>query len=190
MQPSSQPNVEQALGSGQAHIDPTPRWYAVQCQPHREQGAAAHLRNQDYAVFLPWREKTLRHARRIETVLRPFFPGYLFIHLDLSCEPWRPVNGTFGVVRLVMQGDRPRAAPHGVIEALKACCNEEEILDWQPPLTVGQTVRVTMGPFAELVGELDRLDGPGRVRVLLDLMGGKVPAWLPRASVAPASSLV
>jgi transcription elongation factor/antiterminator RfaH len=166
------------------------RWYAVQCQPHRERGAAVHLANQDYDVFLPWRQKTRRHARRIEKVLRPFFPGYLFVRLDLARDRWRPVNGTFGVTRIVMQGERPAAAPRGMIETLMDCCNDDGVLAWEPALEPGQSVRVSEGPFADLIGELKDLDDSGRVCVLLNIMGGKVPTWLSRASVIPAASLL
>ena len=34
------------------------------------------------------------------------------------------------------------------------------------------------GPFAQLVGTLDRLDANGRVRVLLETMGGSVPVTI------------
>ncbi len=166
------------------------RWYAVQCQPHRERAAALHLANQGYAVFLPWRQKTRRHARRVETVLRPFFPGYLFVRFDPACARWRPVNGTFGVVRIVMQGDRPAPAPRGLIETLMDCCSENGVLAWQPDLAPGERVRVSDGPFADFVGELEELDDTGRVCVLLDIMGGRIPTWLDRASVIPAASLV
>lgn len=181
----ARPSAERVLAAGSAE-----RWYAVHCQPNRERAAAAHLRNQNYDVFLPWQRKVRRHARKIESVLRPFFPGYLFLRLDLSQDRWRPINGTFGVVRLVMQGDRPAPAPLGVVEGLKDCCDESGILEWLPALTPGQTVRITDGPFAEFVGELERLDSAGRVRVLLNLMGGEVPAWVPRSSVVPTLSLV
>lgn len=170
-------------------LDGAYRWYAVHCQPHREHAAAAHLRNQDYHVFLPWQRKTRRHARRVERVLRPFFPSYLFLRLDPARDRWRAVNSTFGVVRMVMQGDKPAPAPVGVIETLRDCCDADDILEWQPALELGQAVRVTAGPFADLVGELQRLDGAKRVCVLLDLMGGTVPAWLPRSDVVPAASL-
>ena len=40
----------------------------------------------------------------------------------------------------------------------------------------GQAVRVTAGPLAEAVGELVRLDKSGRVRVLPEIMGGRVLA--------------
>ncbi len=166
------------------------RWYAVQCQPHREQIAASHLTDQAFKVFLPCRERARRHARRIETVRRPFFPGYLFVSLDLAVARWRSINGTCGVVRLVAHGDHPSAAPSGVIEALMEACNEDGVLSWRPDLKPGQKVRILIGPFVDLIGELDRMTDAGRVAVLLDLLGGRTPVLLPREYIAPASSCV
>jgi len=186
--------LDPCLGSMKehAHSDVTPpedaRWFAVQCQPHRERFAASHLANQDIEVFLPCREKKRRHARKIDSVRTPFFPGYLFIRLDLGRDRWRHVNGTFGVSRLVMQGDRPAAAPRGVVEALIATCGEDGVISWQPNLIVGHQVRILMGPFADLVGELEQLTDAGRVRVLLSIMGGHTPVFLPRANVVPVES--
>ena len=50
----------------------------------------------------------------------------------------------------------------------------------------GQVVRVVAGPFASAVGCLERLNATGRVRVLLDIMGGKVPTLLDRSSLQAA----
>ena len=44
------------------------RWYVVHSLPHRETQAQLQLENQRYRVFLPKREKTLRHARRLRTI--------------------------------------------------------------------------------------------------------------------------
>jgi len=166
------------------------RWYAVQCQPHRERIAVSHLANQDFEVFLPWRRKTRRHARKLETISVPFFPGYLFVRLDPTRNRWRSVNGTFGVVRLVCLGDKPSPAPVGVVEALKACCNDDGSLAWLADLVPGQKVRVIAGPFAELIGELESMSDSGRVRVLLEIMGGRTPVFLPHGSIAPAASVL
>ena len=46
-------------------------------------------------------------------------------------------------------------------------------------------IRVTAGPFADLVGTLQSLDDGGRVRVLLDILGGKIPVTLQRDLVMP-----
>lgn len=166
------------------------RWYAVQCLAHREATALAHLQNQNFETFLPRRRKTRRHARKFDIVLAPFFPGYLFVKLDLGRDRWRSINGTRGVAHLVMRGEGPAPAPVGIIETLREACDDAGIL--QLPdidnLEAGQTVRILSGAFADLVGELDRLDESGRVRVLLDIMGGKVPILLPREDVARANS--
>ena len=66
------------------------RWFVVHTLPHRESGAKGHLENQGYRTFLPRRWKTRRHARKLETVLAPLFPRYLFIALDLNRDRWRP----------------------------------------------------------------------------------------------------
>ena len=53
-------------------------------------------------------------------------------------------------------------------------------------LGLGDRVRVLSGPFADLVGELTRIDGAGRVTVLLQLLGGEVPVSIARAALLPA----
>ena len=157
-------------GQSRASTDGKARWYAVQTRPHREFGAAGQLEMQGYCVFLPHRAKTVRHARRLMTVDAPFFPRYLFVRLDLSRDRWRPINGTFGVAQIVMGRDQPLPAPVGIVEALQARFSLEAANGGED-LRPGDRVQVTLGPFANLIGELERLDGAARVRVLLEVMG-------------------
>ena len=164
---------------------PERRWYAVKCSSHRESVASSHLQNQNFPVFLPLRQVTRRHARKFELVLRPFFPGYLFVSLDLKRDRWRSINGTYGVAHLVMQGDWPAPAPVGIVESLHEKCNERGVLRQFADIEPGQSVRIIEGAFADFIGELDRLDADDRVRVLLELMGGQTPIFLPRHSVVP-----
>jgi transcription antitermination factor NusG len=165
-----------------------PRWFAVQCQAHREHFAAFQLRQQGFAVFLPLRPKTWRHARRIETRHVPFFPGYLFMLLDLDRDRWRSVNGTFGVRRLVTAGGeaRPVALPAGLVETLRGEADDRGCLRRAGLLRAGQAVRILAGPFGDRMGELIGLDEAGRVRVLIELLGGQIPAILSRGEVMAA----
>lgn len=112
------------------------------------------------------------------------------MELDLTRQPWRSINGTFGVVRLVMQGDRPAPAPRGFVEALRDACDGTNIIKWRGECVPGQFVRVLSGPLAGLLGELDRMLDGDRVRVLLEIMGGRYPASLSRTDVAPADSML
>ena len=168
-------------------LRPTSRWYAVHCLSRREIVASVNLEKQRFDAFLPYLQKTRRHARKIDTVLTPLFPGYLFVRLDLSMDRWRSVNGTFGVARLVMQGDAPAPVPVGVIEALKMACDEKGMLQREDALQPGQSVHILTGPFMDFIGEVERLDNAGRVRILLNIMGGKVPIHLSREYVTPAA---
>jgi len=159
------------------------RWYAVQCLSNREFIAKAQLENQGFEVFLPCIEKTARHARKFTLVRKSLFPGYLFVRLDLECERWRSINGTLGVARLVARGDGPSAAPSGIIEAIAQACDASGVMHMAAELSDGDRVRVTQGPFADLIGTLERLDGAARVRVLLDLMGTQASVVLARHQV-------
>jgi transcriptional antiterminator RfaH len=162
------------------------RWYAVHTQPNRELRAKSQLENQGYEVFLPRCLKTVRHARKLTNVAAPFFPRYLFVRLDLVQHRWRSVNGTFGVISLVMQGEKPHPVPRGVVEAMIAFVDTSGFLCFKESLVVGTQVRLAAGPFAEQLGILDRLDDSGRVRVLLDIMGAAIPVYVERKFVVTA----
>lgn len=163
------------------------RWFAVNTLPRREIGAKNQLEHQGFRSFAPNILRTVRHARKLRTVRAPVFPGYIFVVLDLDRDPWRSVNGTFGVARLVMGGDRPQPVPRGVVEGLVLLTDETSLINRSNDLAVGQEVRVIAGPFANILGRLDRVDDKGRVRVLLDIMGGKVPTLLDRAVLEPVA---
>jgi transcriptional antiterminator RfaH len=158
----------------------------VRSQPRRELVAWQQLENQGYRVFLPRFNKSRRHARKFETVQVPLFPRYLFVILDMSRDRWRSVNGTYGVERLLMRGSQPEAVPRGLVEELLEIERQDGAASFISSLRKGQTVKLTTGPFAQLVGQLEHLDDQGRVRILLEIMGGTVPVVLSKGSVMPA----
>jgi transcription elongation factor/antiterminator RfaH len=177
------PSWESSAGTG---FLGSARWYAVQTLPRREVGAATQLEAQCYRVFLPRHLKTVRHARRFKTVYAPFFPRYLFVRLDLSCDRWRSINGTFGVAGLIMEGEKPLAVPPGVVESLRAKLGSNS--EANGDLKIGQQVEVMVGPFANLVGSLESFDGRTRVRILLQILGSSARASIAREAVVSISA--
>jgi transcription elongation factor/antiterminator RfaH len=163
------------------------RWYVVHTLPLCEARAEAQLENQKFRTFLPKRHKTVRHARKLSTVEAPFFPRYLFVILDPTRDHWRSVNGTFGVSSLVMRGDEPHPVPHGIVEALIASTDERGILQLGQQLKVGEPIRLAVGPFAEQLAILDRMDDSGRIRVLLGILGRQVPVSTHSKNALPAA---
>jgi transcription elongation factor/antiterminator RfaH len=162
-------------------------WYVVHTQPRAEGRAVYHLEMQGYPVFCPRYRRTVRHARKRRSVLAPLFPNYLFLRLDISRDQWRSVNGTRGVVHLLMRDGRPQPVPTGIIEGLQSRTRADGTMDWTPTFKVGAAVRIADGPFAEFLGTLDYFDAAGRVRVLLDILGRSVSVALRGEAVLPAT---
>jgi transcription antitermination factor NusG len=151
------------------------RWYVVMTQPNKEHFAAENLAAQGFRSFVPRQSVTYKHARRVSTRLAPVFPQYLFVILDPDAHRWRAVNGTFGVRRLINDGDRPAPVRAGVVETLAASCDASGVLIFRTSsLKAGDRIKHVSGLFAGLLGTLQGLDASGRVRLLLEIMSGRV----------------
>lgn len=153
-----------------------PAWYAVQTHARSEFKAHDHLRRQNYQIYLPRHAKSIRHARRTQQVLRPLFPRYLFVLLDLATQGWGSIRSTIGVTDIVCFGGRPASLPPGLIEGLKSQEDESGNVRCTPfrRLKSGDPVVILEGPFSCLVGVCERMTDDERVAILLDLLGRKV----------------
>lgn len=152
------------------------RWYVVRTHPHAEARAAAHLGQQGFQTYLPRYLKTRHHARRVEFVRAAIFPRYLFVLVDMASQRWRAISSTFGVVRLVCNGNQPAQVSETVISALRARENEDGLirLPAKPRFVPGDPVRFLDGAFADCLGLFEGMRDSERVSVLLDLLGRKV----------------
>lgn len=76
-----------------------------------------------------------------------------------------------------------------MVEALVAACDARNVLrfDGNGRLRIGDRVRILAGPFADKFGVLERLGDQGRVRLLLEIMGGRVPVEVSSEILIPAA---
>ena len=177
------------LNAALSELAESERWYVARTLPQRELHAARQLNNQGFRTFVPRYWKNRRHARRVETISAALFPRYIFVVVDRTRDRWRSINGTLGVDRLLMYGGEPQAVPVGVVENLIAVADGQGNVRFDFRLKEGDAIKVTAGPFADLVGQLEQLDDNGRVRVLLEILGGRVRDVLSRDLLAPAQDV-
>ena len=165
---------------------PGSRWYVVQTHPHAEATASRHLQRQGFETYLPRYRKRRRHARRLETVVAPLFPRYLFVAVDMSTQRWLSIRSTIGVTRLVSNGDRPAVVPTSIFEALKRRedANGFIQLDRYPLFSPGDKVCVLAGSFQDCLGLYEGMSSGERVAILLELLGRKVRVTLNSELVA------
>ncbi|TCJ39564.1 transcription termination/antitermination protein NusG [Parafrankia sp. BMG5.11] len=165
------------------------RWFAVQTRAQCEDIALRHLANQRFVTFCPRARVRRKIGRHTVDRLDPFFRGYLFTRLDLDRDPWRSINGTVGVSRLVSFGSqaRPAPLPAGLVEQLAQLCDTGGELSFDDGLTAGDAVRVMTGPFADLCGVLEAAGPQERVTVLLDVMARGTRVEMSRSILARAA---
>jgi transcriptional antiterminator RfaH len=160
-------------------------WYVVHTQPHKEVHADLHLRRQGFTTYLPRYLRSRRHARKTEAVVRPLFPRYLFVALDMARDRWRSIQSTVGVSHLVLAGEEPLWVPDGVLDEIRARETTEGYVTLGLPVGIGPGSRVRLidGLFADAKGVLERIADDRRVAILLELLGREVRVFVPAASV-------
>lgn len=149
-----------------------PAWFAVQLKPNSQAIAERHLARQGVNIFAPFEELTVRKGQQLVSSKRALFPGYLFVSFDPERVHVRSINSTFGVCRLVsFAGCAPSPVPDALIAGLMQRCDPAGKLLPPSSLKCGDTVQVSSGPLAQLVGTVEQIAPDQRVWVLLDILG-------------------
>lgn len=146
-------------------------WYAMKSKPNKESFLAGQLESHGVEVFFPRLRVTPVNPRSRK--LLPYFPNYLFVHVDLeevnvSTLRWMP-----GASGLVSFDGEPASVPDFLIVAVQ---RQVDLLnassrDLTSNLQPGDSITIQDGPFAGYEAVFDaRLSGQSRVRVLLNLL--------------------
>lgn len=161
-------------------------WYVVETHAHAEAKAAAHLIRQGFETYLPRYRKRRSHARRIDMVAAPLFPRYLFVAIDIAAQRWQAIRSTFGVTRLVGNGEAPTSVASGVIDGLRRREDSAGLVQLENCINFvrGDPVRVVNGAFAACLGLFEGITDGERVAILLEFLGRKVRIVVDASSVA------
>ena len=149
------------------------QWYLIQFKPNSHRMAERNLHRQGFQTFLPMQHITRRKASRFVSDLKPLFPGYMFVSGNGELAPWRTINSTIGVSRLVSFEGKPKPLPLQLISGLMLRCDASGSLLPPQNLSEGDSVEMLTGPFANFIATVDTIDPEQRIWVLMDFMGQK-----------------
>jgi len=163
-------------------------WFAICTKPRQENVARTHYERQGYEVYLPMKRVVVRHARKREEKLKPFFPGYLFLLLAPQERNWVTISSTRGALGPVCFGERYVPVPDWIIAGLKA--KEEDgavslAALRKRTLTPGAEIEVRLDDDTTASGLFDSFSGQDNVVVLLSLLNRQVKTTLPVDMVQP-----
>lgn len=147
-------------------------WGCVQAVCRKEGYAEANLSDLGYEVCLPKYRLQIRHARRCDQVIRPLFPGYLFVRQTTRSLALAVVRRTPGVVRLL--GDSLTGSPilDVFISEMRAREKAQGLVELGADrFARGQRVRILAGPFAGFEAIFDEADDRKRTIILIEFLG-------------------
>ncbi|MEM7800766.1 MAG: transcription termination/antitermination NusG family protein [Chloroflexota bacterium] len=150
------------------------QWYALSSKPHKENTIYRQLLEKEIAVYFP--RIKVKPVNPRSSKIRPYFPGYLFVYVDLEecgINTFRWLPGARGLVSF---GDEPSVVPPALISNLYDQLGPDGLFEEVPPsFKPGDKVRIHAGLFQGYEAIFDKtLGGSDRVQVLLTFL--KQPA--------------
>lgn len=169
--------------------DSTPRafWYVVHTYSGHEKKVAITLKqrvealgltSKIFRIIIPTQEKIVISEGKKRKVDERLFPGYIMVQMELTDDSWHIVRSTPGVTGFVGTGSTPSPLPESEVKTLMKFMTRETP-KFEAKFSIGDSVRITDGPFSDFLGKVDEVnDEQGKVKVLVSVFGRETPVEL------------
>jgi transcription antitermination factor NusG len=145
-------------------------WYAVSTRSRQENVAATMLGSLGIRYFHPLITEVRRWSDRKQTVSRPLFPCYLFVHIARSCETQLHVLKVPGIVNFVGSAHAPTAIPEEEIESVRAVLSSGIACIPHPFFQAGERVRIVRGVLAGIEGTFLRSTTDSKLVISIEMI--------------------
>lgn len=145
------------------------RWYVVHAYSNYEKQVKAMLEERIRLheledsfgdILVPTEEVIENRDGKQRRSERKFFPGYVFVEMEMNDETWHMVNQTPRVLGFI-GGTPEKPAPIPKHEAEAILRRIDDSSEAPRPKTLfepGETVRIIDGPFADFDGVVEEID--------------------------------
>lgn len=184
---------EMTGAEGQANL----KWYIVNTQTSCEGTAKASIEerarslgveNKFGQILIPSENVVELVKGKKATRSRKFFPGYIFVQMELTDETWHLVKNASKVTGFVGGKVRPPEVPeHEVLRVTKQMETGAEKAIPKVNFQMGDAVTVVDGPFSNFNGTVEEINQEkGKVKVLVSIFGRPTPVELDFVQVEKA----
>jgi transcriptional antiterminator NusG len=172
------------------------KWYVVHTHSGHENRAKISLQqrvrehnltDQFGDILIPTESVMEVKAGQKRTATRKFYPGYLFVEMDLNERTFHLVKNTPKITGF-LGGTNPTPCKPSEITAIQSAQTEGQIKP-KPRITFeeGDAVRVIEGPFSNFSGTVEEVkQEKQKVRVLVSIFGRATPVELDFGQVEKA----
>jgi transcription termination/antitermination protein NusG len=172
------------------------KWYVVHTYSGHENRARlsllerirSHGMTEEFGEILIPTENVLEVVKgQRRTSTRKFYPGYLFVQMDLNEKTFHLVKNTPKITGF-LGGTNPTPVKESEIAQINSAMTEGQIKP-KPKIQFeeGDSVRVTDGPFSNFAGTVEEVKPEKqKVRVLVSIFGRATPVELDFGQVEKA----
>jgi transcriptional antiterminator NusG len=179
--------AKRASEAGEPTEAPAGQWYVLHTYSGYENKVkksietrieALDLTDRVYEIVVPTQDEIEIRSGQRHTVQKKVFPGYVLVRMEMDDDTWYALRNTPGVTGFVNINNVPIPLPdsevQGILKGMTAEAPRVKI-----SFQVGDTVRITDGPFADFRGEIDEINQErGKIRVLVSFFGRETPVEL------------
>ncbi|RMH56268.1 MAG: transcription termination/antitermination factor NusG [Candidatus Hydrogenedentota bacterium] len=190
----------EAPPSEEPRKEPKKKWYVVHAQSGMENKVQANLEkriktlgvsDRVFRILIPTEVVAEMRDGKRKISRRKIFPGYVLVEmLEGDEEAWYVIRNTPGVTNFVGANGRPQALTESEVNLLlqqSGLKGETEKPKVKPKLEieVGESVRITDGPFRDFVGKVEETNPDrGKVKVMVTIFGRTAPVELDFMQIA------
>ena len=179
--------AKRAAEAGEPTEIPPGQWYVLHTYSGYENKVkksietrveALDLTDRVYDIVVPTQDEIEIRSGQRHTVQKKVFPGYVLVRMEMDDDTWYALRNTPGVTGFVNINNVPVPLPDTEVQSiLKGMTAEAPRV--KVSFQVGDTVRITDGPFADFRGEIDQINQErGKIRVLVSFFGRETPVEL------------
>ena len=159
-------------------------WWVAHTRSRREKAVARHLEQNGVPFYLPQRERRVRRGGRTLTSYLPLFGGYVFFR-GLSRERLEALRSQFLVGVLAVEAQELLT---GELARLRSLQGLGASLALGAPLTPGEAVKITDGPFRGYRGIVISEKGRQRLVVSVTMLARAVFVEFEKGIVTPVEA--
>ncbi len=164
------------------------RWYVVHTLSGQEYKVKEMLESRIkshemgeriFQVLIPSEKVAEVKAGKKTISARKFFPGYLLVEMVRTDDTYYLVRRTPGVIGFIGSGSPIPLQEHEVKDVLSQIELKREKVKPKTLFDIGETVKVTDGPFINFNGTIDEVNPDrGKLKVLVTIFGRSTPVEL------------
>ena len=124
------------------------RWYVLRSKNRNEDFLCRQLKGRELEAYFPCIRVNTKNPNTRK--VKPYFPGYLFVHADLELVGISSVQWIPGAIGLVCFGGEPAWVTDGVLQGIRDKVDQTNISGleaWQN-MNPGDDITIHSGPFA------------------------------------------